>query len=253
MFGSVLLVALFAALVSYAHIRVLGIRNGYDTYTASLLPIGVDGLIVGCGLMLASAARARLRASVARCGLWIGILATLSANAAYGASHGAVGMVVSAWPAAAFIVIVEAYMQLGKRKRKSKPDKPTAKKTRNQPLRPEAKETSKDFVPVTLPAPNGKGPVTAYKIRKELGCNQAKAAELAEIMNNDHVDLATAIKIRGGSPAVKVPGIKSIRTALHVGQSVAYEIQDLMRKHNVDMYKAQIMREEAKSDASTRN
>ena len=91
-------------------------------------------------------------------------------------------------------MIVEAWIQLQKRKRKSKPGKSTV---RTATPRPEAKETSKDFVPVTLPAPNGKGPITAYRIRKETGCNQAKAAELAEIMNNDHVDLATAIQRRG--------------------------------------------------------
>ena len=207
-FGSVLLVALFAAIVSYTHIRALGIRFHYDAFTASLLPLSIDGLIVGSGLMLAQAGRERLRASVARTGLWLGICATIAANVAYGLPQSLTGIaetvvaaLVCAWPAVCFIVIVEAWMQLLKKVRnKRKPATATTKRRRRTQTAPPESEPSnftKEFDAKTnLPSPNGK-PVTAYKIRKETGCNQAKAAELAEIMNNDHVDLATALQRRG--------------------------------------------------------
>ena len=114
-------VALFAAIVSYLHIRSLALDHGYDVFTAYLAPFGVDGLIVGASLMLLIAYRARLRAPVARFALWLGIGGTLAANVAYGLPHGVVGAISTAWPAASFIVIVEAWIQLQKRKRKSKP------------------------------------------------------------------------------------------------------------------------------------
>ena len=190
-------VALFAALVSYLHIRSLALDHGYDVFTAYLAPFGVDGLIVGASLMLLIAYRAKLRAPVARFALWLGIGGTLAANVAYGLPHGVVGAISTAWPAASFIVIVEAWIQLQKRARSKPKAVKTSRPTQTSPARPETTDISKDFEPVTLPAPNGKGPITAYKIRKETGCNQAKAAELAEIMNNDHVDLQTAIQRRG--------------------------------------------------------
>jgi hypothetical protein len=206
-FGSVLLVALFAAVVSYTHIRALGIRFHYDAFTASLLPLSIDGLIVGSGLMLATAGRERLRASVARVGLWLGIGATIAANVAYGLPHSLSGMsetvvaaLVCAWPAVCFIMIVEAWMQLLKRSR-NKPKANTKPKTVTKPTQSaspaqDSSDIRLEFSPNNLPAPNGKGPVTAYRIRKKINCHQRKAAELADIMNKDHVDLDSALKIR---------------------------------------------------------
>ena len=52
-------VALFAAIVSYLHIRSLALDHGYDVFTAYLAPFGVDGLIVGASLMLLIAYRAK--------------------------------------------------------------------------------------------------------------------------------------------------------------------------------------------------
>lgn len=190
-------VAFFAALVSYLHIRDLALLNGYDWLTAYLAPFGVDGLIVGASLMLLTAHRNKLSAPVARLALWLGIGGTLAANVAYGLPHGVVGATVSAWPAASFIMIVEAWLQLQKRKRKAKKSQTaTDKKTRTTTQRRETLDISKDFEANNLPAPNGSGPIKAYAIRKKTGCNQAKAAELAAIMNEDSVDLVTAMRIR---------------------------------------------------------
>ena len=143
---TVVLVAAFAALVSYTHIRDLAMTNGYDPYTASILPLSVDGLIVGTSFMLVSASRAVLRASVARCGLWLGIIATIAANVAYGLPHGFVGSTVSAWPAVAFIVAVEAWMQLTKNNKKTVKDttktERVSRPTRRRTASPKLPETS---------------------------------------------------------------------------------------------------------------
>ena len=151
---SVFMVAGFAAVVSYVHIRALGLRYGYDGFTSALLPLAIDGMIVSTGFMLATAALARLKASVALLGLWLGVGTTIASNAAYGLPHGVVGAVVSAIPGAAFATVVEAWMQLQKRKRKSQPAKTTPKKPRNRgslgkdaPPAAETIDISKEFEP----------------------------------------------------------------------------------------------------------
>ena len=203
-------VALFAAIVSYLHIRDLVLRNGYDTGTAYLAPFGVDGLIVGASLMLLTAHRMKLSAPLARLALWVGIGVTLAANVAYGWPHGLVGAVVSAWPAASFIVIVEAWIQLAKRKRKVV--KPAAKTVKVPPSKPAVKRAPKaalngsaaqeptdkkqETPSETLQPVNDGKEVTAYQIRKASGCNHKMSMELRDIMVNDNVDLDTAKRIR---------------------------------------------------------
>ena len=201
-------VALFAAIVSYLHIRDLVLRNGYDTGTAYLAPFGVDGLIVGASLMLLTAHRMKLSAPVARLALWLGIGGTLAANVAYGLPHGLVGATVSAWPAVSFIVIVEAWIQLAKRKRKVVTRKPVRVEPLNvenrtkleRAKKPPSESESTDKTVETptdtlLPTNDGKE-VTAYQIRKVSGCNHKMSMELRDIMVNDNVDLTTAKRIR---------------------------------------------------------
>jgi hypothetical protein len=221
---TVLIVAIFAALVSYTHIRDLAMTNGYDPYTASILPLSVDGLIVGTSFMLVSASRAVLRASVARFGLWLGIVGTVLANVAYGLPHGLVGSTVSAWPAVAFIVAVEAWMQLKKNTKKI----PAAAKATQRPVTsPKSRKTSK-VNKETQPARDlGAGGSTEHRAKQKRGvkptaniigenegipvfdgtpsanqvatairCGHAKSVQLRQIMIDDNVDLHAAINIR---------------------------------------------------------
>jgi Protein of unknown function (DUF2637) len=190
------LVAAFAAIMSYVHIKDVVLRYHYDALTAYLCPLSIDGLIVGCSLLMIAAYRNRLRASVALFGMWLGIGATVAANVAYGLPHGVIGALPGAWPAIALIVLVHAVEQMAKRKRKSKQSSTTGKRDTKPRVRAETIVDSNGFQPNNLPAPNGQGPITAYRIRKLINCNQAKAAELAAIMNDDHVDLVTATQTR---------------------------------------------------------
>lgn len=107
----VLAVATFAAIVSYSHIFDLGRVHGQSGTAARLLPLSVDGLIVAAGLVMLYSARQGATSGLARCMLWLGILATIGANVAYGLRYGTLGAVVSAWPAVAFIGSAE--MALG--------------------------------------------------------------------------------------------------------------------------------------------
>ena len=114
----VVAVAGFAAIVSYSHIYGLGRAHGQDGAAARLLPLSVDGLIVAASLVLLHEARNGRGAPVlARVMLWLGIVATVGANVAFGVRFGPLGAVISAWPAVSFIGAVEMAMQLVRRAR----------------------------------------------------------------------------------------------------------------------------------------
>ena len=111
-------VAAFAAVVSYSHIYGLGRAHGQDGTAARLLPLSVDGLILAASLVLLHEARNdRDAPRLARFMLWLGIVATIGANIAYGAGYGLLGALISAWPAVAFIGSVEIAMQQVRRAR----------------------------------------------------------------------------------------------------------------------------------------
>jgi hypothetical protein len=112
-------VAAFAAVVSYSHIYDLGRFHGQAGTAARLLPLSVDGLILAASLVLLHEARnGRPAPPLARSMLWLGVAATLGANAAYGAPFGPLGVLVSTWPAASFVGAVELLMGLVRRTRR---------------------------------------------------------------------------------------------------------------------------------------
>ncbi len=116
--GVVLAVAAFAAVVSYSHIYDLGRTHGQSGTAARLLPLSVDGLILAASLVLLHEARNRRQGPpLAWCLLTLGVGATVAANVAYGLGYGAVGALVSAWPAVGFIGSVELLMGLVRRSR----------------------------------------------------------------------------------------------------------------------------------------
>ena len=111
-------VASFAAVVSYSHIYDLGRVHGQAGTAARLLPLSVDGLILAASLVMLHEARNKRPApALARFALWLGIGATLGANAAYGAPYGPLGVIVSTWPAVSFVLAVEVALGLVRRGR----------------------------------------------------------------------------------------------------------------------------------------
>lgn len=118
----VVAVAAFAAIVSYSHIFDLGYTHGQQGAAGRLLPLSVDGLILAASLVLLHEARnARSAPPLARVMLWLGIIATVTANVAYGAAYGITGAIISAWPAVAFIGSAEMAMGLVRRARRADP------------------------------------------------------------------------------------------------------------------------------------
>lgn len=143
MAGAVLLVAAIAAVVSYLHIERLALSHGQPWLAAVLLPISVDGTITAASLALLWAARAGVSSPwLARLMLSLGVLATVAANAVEGASGGTVGVLVSAWPAVAFIGGIELLVWTARSARLAAPANApvtmtaTAFRTAPEPSRP---------------------------------------------------------------------------------------------------------------------
>jgi hypothetical protein len=118
----VVAVASFAAVVSFSHIYDLGRVHGQSGTAARLLPLSVDGLILAASLVLLHEARnGRSAPGLARFALWLGVGGTIAANGAYGWPYGPVGVVLSTWPGAAFVIAVELVMLLVRRARGTVP------------------------------------------------------------------------------------------------------------------------------------
>jgi Protein of unknown function (DUF2637) len=102
--AAVLAVAGIAAYVSYWHAYAVVRAHGESGITARLEPATIDGLVYASSMVMLYAARHRVPVpALARWLLGLGIAATLTANMAQGWSHGPVGAVVAAWPAASLV------------------------------------------------------------------------------------------------------------------------------------------------------
>jgi hypothetical protein len=155
-------VAAFAFTVSFSHIYDLGEAHAQHGIAARLLPLSVDLLIVAASLVLFIQSREGgagtwLARWLPRIVLWAGIGATVAANVAYGLPHGWLAAVISGWPGAAFVGVVEMVMVT---------------------VRP------RQAVPAAVPAAlNGHKPLPSFgEIRATYGCSQATAEKIRKAM-----------------------------------------------------------------------
>ncbi|GAA0220127.1 DUF2637 domain-containing protein [Actinomadura nitritigenes] len=110
---AVVAVAGVAAIISYRHAYELVCSHGEAGTTARLVPFTVDGLIWAASMVILDASRRKQPApALAKWSLAVGIVATVGANVAHGASHGVIGALVSAWPALALVGSFELLMTL---------------------------------------------------------------------------------------------------------------------------------------------
>jgi hypothetical protein len=109
--ASVVLLAGIAAVVSYRHMHTLTLAHGESAWTAALIPLSVDGMVVASSMALL----ADSRVGAAGGGLpWAllaaGSAASLAANIAV-AEPTAYGRVIAAWPSFALIGAYELLMR----------------------------------------------------------------------------------------------------------------------------------------------
>jgi hypothetical protein len=99
-----------AAVLSYKHMYELVRRYGETSWTATLLPVSVDGMIAASSMtLLADSRRGRRSGILPWALLVIGSAASLAANVAV-AEPSAVGRLIAAWPSAALIGSYELLM-----------------------------------------------------------------------------------------------------------------------------------------------
>lgn len=197
MAGAVMVVAAIAAVVSYIHIQNLALTHGQSQLAALLLPVSVDGTITAASLALLWAARAGISSPwLARVMLGLGVAATVAANAVEGAAGGVIGVLVSAWPADAFIGGIELLVWTARTARQSAPA------TATETVQPSASADAPRVQPIatartTRPSASRKAVTTAHAERRY-------AAELAS-----------------GS----LPSMRQIRREMRVGQSKAQALR----------------------------
>jgi hypothetical protein len=108
--GAALTVAAIAAVASYSHMRHLALRYGQEAWVADLLPLSVDGMLVVATIALGDGRRYRWSAWLA---FWVGVCASVIANV-LAAQPSAIARCISAWPAVAFLLVVEVITRGGR-------------------------------------------------------------------------------------------------------------------------------------------
>lgn len=138
-------VAAVAAYVSYNHAYELVSAHGENGGTARVVPLTVDGLVYASSMVLLDSARHKRRTPrLARWLLGLGITATLAANVAHGAGHGAMGGIVAAWPAVALVGSYELLMSLVRGQVRAPTGTPDDQDSDNAPEIETATDTAND-------------------------------------------------------------------------------------------------------------
>jgi hypothetical protein len=212
---SALAVAGIAALASYSHMRGLALRYGQDDLIATLLPISVDGMITVAAIALGDGRRHRWSAWLA---FWTGVAASVIANV-LAAQPSAIARCISAWPAVAFLLVVEVITR-GGRARKSAPAAPTsaAVPAAGQPTGEAGKTgTEPDTAQVTPAAgPPVANPPAATRAAKRPSTDAAASPPPTGSSSHggtgDGADRAggTAGPVRGRSPARRPTGTPAV-------------------------------------------
>ncbi len=105
-----LVVAAIAALASYTHMRTVALEYGQPELIADLLPVSVDGMMATATAALGDGRRNRWSAWLA---FWTGVIASVLANV-LAAEPSVVARCISAWPAIAFVLVVEVITRAGR-------------------------------------------------------------------------------------------------------------------------------------------
>jgi Protein of unknown function (DUF2637) len=109
--ATVCFLAAVAGVVSYGHMHMLALRYGEQPWTAALLPLSVDGMIIAASLALLSDSRHGRRGGILPWTLLvIASSASLAANVAV-AHPMLISRIISAWPPFALIGAYEMLMR----------------------------------------------------------------------------------------------------------------------------------------------
>lgn len=203
--GIALAVGLFAGGDSYTHIYSLA-RQHQDIVSAALLPLAGDGVIIAASsAMLTAAQSGRAAPFKIRAWFWGGILATLTANGAYGYQHGITNAMLSLWAVVAYLgcteILAWVHLHLGVHPKRSRvaPEQPAA------------------YVPVR-PEPDARDELQVHRDRRA----RQPLAELLALAEDRYPDVLTG--------KLPVPPLRAIQDAMSIGQPKAQQVQAHFRK-----------------------
>jgi hypothetical protein len=187
-------VALVAAVISYRHAYELVCSHGETGITARMEPFTVDGLILAASMVILDANRRRRAVpALAKWSLGVGIVATIGANVAHGLSHGAIGALVSAWPAVALIGSFELLMMLTRSVAFAAPVGIQAGVRRSEPVHAEpvctdVEQTPEDAVLSDfLTSLNGPGrPLSQRFLASKHGVDRRKVKQIISAVTQPH-------------------------------------------------------------------
>jgi hypothetical protein len=111
---AVIAVAIVAGTVSYSHLLWLAqTSGGMHGFNAHIMPVSIDGLLCVASLVMVIQSLDTGKSSwLPRVGVIAGIAGTLAANASFGWRNGWPGVIVSAWPALAFVLSTEIALSM---------------------------------------------------------------------------------------------------------------------------------------------
>jgi hypothetical protein len=185
-----LLVAAIAALASYTHMCALALRYGQPELIADLLPASVDGLMAVAPAPRPPATAAlgdgRARRWTAWLAFWTGVTASIAANL-LAAGPQLIARCISAWPALAFVLVVEILTTAGPAAAPAGEQPPTNDQAPPSPV-PVQREPSARKARAQAPHPPEAKKPAAAKVRRPV----RQTRELAAKVRADNPDLTQA-------------------------------------------------------------
>jgi DNA-binding XRE family transcriptional regulator len=173
-----LVVATIAALGSYAHMRAVALVYGQPELIADLLPVSVDGMMAVATVALGDGRRNRWSAWLA---FWTGVAASVMANV-LAAEPSVIARCISAWPAVAFVLVVEVITRGGPGHAATGSEEPSG--AAGPPFTPSRVQPARPTQLLAPPAPKQ----SATRTRRSL----AQTRELAAQVRAQHPQITQA-------------------------------------------------------------
>lgn len=207
--------------ISYRHLITLGRRYGEAEDTARLFPLAIDGLIIMASLVMLYCTRSRIPVPpLARIALWLGILATLTGNAAHGLSSGIAGGLVSGTSALVLVIAVELFMRLLKAIREAAPTQLPERLVYQDREIEKVVETEVELIPSDRfeaarwayldSVKNGKRGIGRRQLSDRFGLEIREAQEIIDDAKREHEPQPSAVSPKPGQNSLSEPPIPPI-------------------------------------------
>lgn len=187
----IFLVTVVAGAISYRHQSELALHNGQPAALAAIWPACVDGLVMSCGIAIATDRAGGFRPRPwALLGFWVGVVVSVLTNW-LATSGGPIAHAVSAFPAIAFLIAVESLSSKPRAMRVPKVVPVEVSPVVENAASPVPVETS-----VEAPAPGRKAPVARPRKSAVTATKVAKVAAKKPTASVTEIAVAAGVSER---------------------------------------------------------